>query len=245
MSEKSPTLKIRTHEKFDGSIWRQYETSTHLFVLTSLGRQLLRHRQMYNLFAQYKEDYLKGREGSNGYRSFLAEGASGRVFTLGNDLVVKESRPQKDSLFAALNRMDRLVDAVQKNCPSWIDVPAHYGIVMEKANTSKQFMLMKKIDHGVTVGDIIYAEDETTRMSSGILTAGAFEKFGSVTPEIRDEVKERYDSLKDLIKLAILKERLNPEVYLPDIDYNPYNVVIEKLATPIAGSHIKYSIIDQ
>ena len=248
MAEQAPDLKIRTSVKFDGSIWRQYETSTHLFVLTSLGRHLLRERHMYKDFVRYTDDYMNDRQGNEDFRSYLAEGANGKVYTLGDDFVVKESRlltqlAPADSLLAALNRMDQLVDAVQKNCPSWIDVPAHYGIAVSKADTRKQFMLMQKIDHGVTVGDIILADE--SRISHGILTSEAFNKFGPITPELRTEVNDRYELLKYLVKTAIIKERLNPDVYLPDIDYNPHNVVIEKLATPIAGSQIKYSVIDQ
>ncbi len=245
MLERDPYLKIRTAAKFDGSIWRQYESPSYLFVITSLGRQLLREHRTFGDFTRYNNDYINERDDPTAFRSYLAEGRSGQVFTLGNDLVVKEAKPFGDSLFGALNRMDQLIDALQKNCPSWIDVPAHYGLAISKTDTSKQFMLMQKIDHGVTVGDIMSTrESYSTRTNLGSLSASALDKFGPITPELQEEVKERYESLKYLAKRAVLKEGLNPDVYLPDIDY-PYNVVIEKLATPIAGSRIKYSIIDQ
>lgn len=106
-------------------------------------------------------------------------------------------------------------------------------------------MLEQKIDHGVTVGDIIDCrEGQKNRSTFGVLAPGSLEKFGNVTPNLIYEVVERFDMMKGILFGALQKDGLDPERFLPDID-NGYNVVLERLDTPIAGSFIKYWVIDQ
>ncbi len=245
MARTVPDLKIRTLERFDGSIWRQYETDNYRILLTGAGRQLLNLRNMHRLLGPYVEDYTQGNEGVGSSRVFLAEGGNARVFSLGDDLVVKESRPTSESsLFASMDRTDRLKDAVEKHCPRWIDIPRYYGALMSKKNIYKQFMLEQKIDHGVTVGDIInYGEDN--RSATGVLAFDSLDRFGPITPKLTEEVRDRFGSLKDWLARTVEIEGLDPSRYLPDINENPYNVVLERLNTPEAGSFIKYWVIDQ
>ncbi len=105
-------------------------------------------------------------------------------------------------------------------------------------------MLEQKIDHGVTVGDVINY-GEVNRSTEGVLAFDSFEKFGPITPELAQEVAERFDVLKQIVDSALQADKLDPGKYLPDLDNNPYNVVLERLKTPEAGSFIKYWIIDQ
>ena len=107
-------------------------------------------------------------------------------------------------------------------------------------------MLVEKIDHGVTVGDVInYQEGQINRSTAGVLAFDWLEKFGEITPELQTEVHDRFDSMKIKLADAVQEEGLDVDRYLPDINTNPYNVVLEKLDTPEAGSFVKYWVIDQ
>lgn len=246
--DHSSYLKVRTIKRFDGSMWRQYETPNSIFLLTSLGRRLLRSTNMLPSIEAYINDYNDGKEGSNDARRFLAEGGSARVFSLGEeDLVIKEARKSVRPLtfLGDMQRIDMLIDAVQKHCPRWIDIPSHYGTITSKTDLSRQFTLIKKIDHGVTVGDLISINSPDSRTSEGILEASSLEKFGPISHEISEEVAARFKSLKGHLRAALLEENLSPDEFIPDIDTNPYNVVLERLDTPIADSHLRYWVIDQ
>ena len=242
------SLKIHTYGRFDKAVWRQYETDSMLYLLTSSGRNLFRRNHISRLLSSYIVNLENDSETSNGSREFLGEGANARVFSISEDLVVKESKHNAEplSFLASTQRMDHLIDAIQKNCPRWIDVPNHYGVAVSRDGYSKQFMLIQKIDHGVTVGDILTsAGDRDTRVEYGLLNPYALERFGRITPEIIEEVRERFKLLKAHVTSALIAEHLNPDEYVPDLENNPYNVVLERLDTPIADSNFRYWLIDQ
>jgi hypothetical protein len=241
---KTAPLKMRTFEQFDGSQWRNYESEHAYFQLTEVGRKLIAANRLGRLLRHYAEDYREGREGPEDARRFIAEGGRGRVFGVGNTgLAVKEKRPLvPDSLFEGLNRMDKLVYAIRKHCPAWIDVPEHYGIVTLKEDLSKEFMLMQKVDEGVTVGDIKGIDDMPREKH---LEEAVHRLHGPITEEFQEEVVGRYGMSLGLIRRALLAEYLSPDEYLPDLDHNPYNIVVERQDTPIDGSMLKYWVIDQ
>jgi hypothetical protein len=245
MVSKSFDLKIRTFEQFDGSIWRQYETPDYRILLTGVGRRLFATRRMHRLLGPYIADYLRDNKDPDSHRPFLSEGGNAKVFSLTEDFVVKESLPRSESsLFASMDRTDRLKDSVEKHCPRWIDIPDHYGAMISRSNIHKQFMLVQKIDHGVTVGDVInYQEGEINRSTGGALAYDSLEKFGEITPQLKAEVFDRFDRMKIILADAVREEGLDVERFLPDINTNPYNVVLEKLDTPEAGSFVKYWVI--
>ncbi len=246
MVNGSNTLKLRTIERFDRSKWRQYESAQHIFYLTGTGRQLLLKRGINHILRSYIEDFASDRTHDGPTRKFLAEGANSKVYSAGDDLVVKESKANGTSLWPALERMDRLFDAVQKHCPRWIDIPDHYGLMVSKQDTTQEFLLMQKIDHGVTAGDVININNPSEdRATNGKLEPGSLLKFGSISGDLQDEVSSRYKELQIILRKAIIAEYLDPNLYLPDIDYNPHNVVLEKQKTPVADSYLKYWVIDQ
>lgn len=247
MKHNACDLKIRTFERFDGSVWRQYETPEYRILITGVGRHLLANRTIHRLLKPYINDYLEHNEAVDSHRIFLAEGGNARLFSLGDEFVIKESQPGSESLlFAAMDRTDRLKDSVEKHCPRWIDIPKHYGALMSKKDIHKQFMMEQKIDHGVTVGDVInYGVGKDNRCTAGVLAADSLDKFGGLTPDLIAEVREKYDRLKVLLAGALLKEGLDTDKYLPDINHNPYNVVLDRLDTPEAGSWLKFWVIDQ
>ena len=134
-------------ERFDGSKWRIYDTPNSVVWLTGSGRQLLAgDPRLHSYFQEYLEALNRDDFSSESARPFFARGSQSRVFSLGDkDLLVKEAKQNGELLIPSLERMDRLVDAVQRNCPRWIDVPHHYGVLMLKSDPSKQFMLLEKL----------------------------------------------------------------------------------------------------
>lgn len=232
-------MKMRTYEKFDGSVWQQFETDNSLIVVTGVGRQLLAGQHLSGLLHNYIDDHISGNDHT---RHFLAEGANSQVYTVGDQpLVIKESKEDGDELLPALERMDTLINAVEKHCPRWIDIPKHYGVLISKQDYSKQFMLIEKIDDGITVGDILQPGDTEMRPTQNRIS----DIFGNVTDDFKDEVSNRFSTLQTRMRVALMAEYMTPDTYLPDIDNNLHNVVMERLDTPIAGSHIKYWVIDQ
>jgi hypothetical protein len=236
---------MRTFEQFDGSVWRQYESENSFFLLTEVGRRLMVAEKIGHLLRNYADDYFHDRESTDDTRSFLAEGGNARVFSVGDSrLAIKEKRPGGDDLFASLHRMDRLIHAVtvDTDCPRWIGVPQHYGIVMDKSDPTKQFMLMEKIDAGVTVGDIKHYDSEPREPH---LKASVEDIYGVPDQEFKEEIIGRYGIVIGELRRALMAKYLSPDRYIPDIDHNPYNVVLEPLAAPVDDSDIKFWIIDQ
>jgi len=247
MSEIS-LLKHRTvAERFDGSLWRIYDTPNSLVYLTGSGHQLLvNNPNMHHYLKEYILAIENQDSSPESARPFFAKGSQSSVFSLGDKrLLVKEAKPNGEALLPSLERMDRLVDAVQKSCPRWIDVPHQYGALVSKSDISKQFMLVEKIDSGVTVGDVLGVGGLTQRSDTGFLHEGALDSFGTITPELQNEIKNRFLEMSGLLRKALLDNMLSPDIYLPDFDYNPYNVALERLNVPEAGSQIKYWVIDQ
>jgi hypothetical protein len=243
MSEHVPQLKMRTYEKFDGSVWRQYESQDAVIILTGMGRELMPRSGLAKVLGRYVCDLSAGREEPCNTRRYLASGGNARVFSVDDlPLVVKETTEGGDQLLPALERMDGLFHAIENHCPRWIDIPKHYGLLIPKADPLRQYLLMEKIDDGVSVGDI-YRYGHTPREPH--LEAAIQEHFGIVTPELNNEVMGRYKQIRRELHSALLAERLNPDNYMPDIDYNLDNVLVERRATPIAGSLIKFWVIDQ
>ncbi len=256
MAECNPCapLKMRTYEQFDGSVWRNYESPSALFLLTGVGRKLIAGGNIAKLLRSYSDDYNQDQATPDGTRRFIAQGAEAKVFGVGDArLAIKEKNPQSnEDLFASLNRMDQLIDAVtyDERCPKWIGVPQHYGIVFFKKDPSKQFMLMEKIDEGVSVGDVLYhraghdsSRPDIYRPSS--LRDNLEQTYGPITDEFMETIAGRFGMILGYLRRSLIAKYLSPDVYLPDIDQNPHNILLEPLAEPIDGSNIKFWIIDQ
>lgn len=240
-------LKMRTFEKFDGSTWRQYESPDALILLTGVGRRLMAAGNIGRLLHLYADDYANWEDPEKAKRTrrFLAAGGHAQVYSVGNSpFAVKERipEPDKDQLFAAINRMDQLIYAVDKHCPGWIGVPQHYGIIMLKRDIDRQYMLMQKIDEGVTVGDVLGRQNAHRPTAMKYV---AEHLFHPITPDLKEEIAGRYGILRGEVTKALVAEHLSPDEFLPDIDRNPHNIVLERLPEPVDGSDIKFWIIDQ
>lgn len=243
--QEFPPIKRQTIEQFDGSKWRHYQSPESLIILTALGRELFAKRSPSKLLSAYASDWRAGREGDDDdTRRFLTEGTKARVFSVnGASLAIKEALPDSDPLMSSLYRMDRLQHAVQGHTPHWLGVPSHYGLLMSKRNPNQQFLLMEQIDAGVTVGDVLtYPQLPENRAH---MTDSVRQIFGDITPQFQDDISTRFETIKNTLRQALIAEYMSPDEYLPDIDHNPYNVLIEPVSAPIAGSVHKFWVIDQ
>ena len=244
-------MKIFTERQFDGSEWHRYETPDSHVFLTSQGRELFgkNHGVSKSLREYAREaqiEYATPRNGSYETRTFLAEGQNARVFNVeGTGLVVKEKKTIGDDILKSLGRMDRLVSSVESHAPRWVDIPRHYGALVLKSDLGKQYLLMEKVDAGVSVGDIVAFREGLDGAREPHLYNSVEDNFGSVTEDLVDEVESKFQLIRYILRDSLLSDGLSPDVYLPDLDYNRYNVLVEKIDTPVAGSDKKYWVIDQ
>jgi hypothetical protein len=247
-------MKIRRvpEEQFDGSRWEIIDTPNSIIFLTSQGRERLALGGVSKALGLYAKDAeesttrLDDSLWNPETRIHLATGANAIVYFVGNtDLVIKEQKEESDDLIGGLRRMDKLSYAIEKHSPRWIDIPRHYGIMVQK-NPWLQLLLMERIDAGVSVGDII-------NFPKGIEAARTPELYRAVdknfdpknNPTLFGEVIGRFNKIKVIIRKALAAEGLCPDTYIPDLDNNPHNVMVEALETPVAGSDKKFWIIDQ
>lgn len=103
-------------------------------------------------------------------------------------------------------------------------------------------MLMEKIDEGVTVGDVLHYNQEPREPH---LRESLDRTYGPITPEFTEEIAGRFGMALGELRHALLAKYMKPEEYIPDIDKNPYNIVLEPLPEPLDGSYLKYWVIDQ
>lgn len=240
-----PGENKHTFEQFDGATWTTIDTPEAAFTVTSAGHELLQDGSLTDTLRDYLEDARTGRSTGSDTRQFLAEGGNAVVYAVGDEpLVIKEKkRGSRDNLLPALGRMDRIVHAIEGQCPRWITLPPHYAVVVPRDDPDRQYMLIAKVDSGVTVGDLegLYS-DEPPREPH--LAAAATEYFGEVDDELMGYVGNRFKQMKGLVRDALYEQGLVPDSYLTDID-NSYNTLVEPLHTPVAGSRVRLSIIDQ
>ena len=225
----------------DGSLWQYYYIGNGVVVLTSMGRELIHDDpSILTDIHRYRQKRLghTAALGSETVRSHFRSGGNSDVYELreGSGLVVKETSTAQAMYFALL-RMDRLKTIIESDVPRWIDIPAHYGLISSPSSTT-DYMLMEKIDAGITVGDVVDSSCEQVRANQGTLAT-----FGPIDEEVKQEVSDRFTRAKILLDEAILSHDLLPVDYLPDWDAS--NVLVERLETPMAGSNYMLWVIDQ
>ncbi len=142
-------------ERFDGSRWRVFALSGGSLVITTAGQELFhQNRQVGKLLLAYKDEILDGKSQPSGVRQWFKHGANSDVYEVGSqDLAMKEASTSH-SVFAALERMDCLYSLCQSQLPDFVRVVEHYGAVFFR-DYRRQFLLMRKIDEGITVADVI------------------------------------------------------------------------------------------
>lgn len=232
-------LKREMLEQPDGAVWESFEIKGGKIVLTSKGRELFRERP-----ETWKElrSYKKRAMGAPALQSFpvvrehFASGGNSDVYTLSEGLAVKEAH-LTGSLFFTVERMDRLLNVVESNVPRWIDIPDHYGLLFA-SHLRKQYLLMQKIDSGVTVQNVLTPGEMSDEQAAALEA-----EFGDIGQAEVDEVGERYEEAHDILTASLEDRGYNPAEYLTD--WHEGNVLVERLETPVAGSPLKMWVIDQ
>lgn len=226
-----------TEERPDGALWQVYDLpSGGQVILTSQGRELFsRHPDALKLMHEYRKSVIGRCAGASAIRQHLKSGGNSDVYSVGPDLAVKEGL-NTQSLMFALNRMDGLFSVIEKSVPRWIDIPAHYGLLYSR-ELDRQYMLMQKVDNGVTVEDVLSLdEDPDTRQEVEAV-------LGPMDIDRQEEVRRRFALTGIVLNAALASNDLDPSDYLPD--FHPGNVLVTGVRTPIAGSNFKLWVIDQ
>jgi hypothetical protein len=141
------------------------------------------------------------------------------------------------SLWFALERMDRLCGAIEQGVPRWLDIPAHYGL-LTSPDLTHQYMMIQQIDTGVTVENVLKGNGSTPAQREMVER-----HFGDMTDEQRHLVQTRFDQAGPILTNALVGSGLEPEQYMPD--WHEGNVLVEPLRVPVAGTPFKFWVIDQ
>ncbi len=231
--------EITSIERPDGATWRSFETDSCEVLLTSRGAELVDSTpDIERVISLYMRKALgKTMLAGGGIRTFFAEGSNSKIYTVSDDILMKETRGH--SMQAMLERMD-VIDYVidAGNVPRWIDMPDHYGIIIPK-HDDMQYVMMQRIDGGVNVDHILNPDESSELERRGVLS----EFGGEITAQTQNEVRQRYADCEKILHQAIAEEDLIPSDLLSD--WHPGNVLVERLHTPIARSPYKMWVIDQ
>lgn len=222
----------------DGAMWRRFSIEGGEVVLTSRGRELFADNPgLREELHEYRRAAVLGHTSTEGtMRRFFAEGTNARIYTLNDDLLVKEAVKNGMNMSLALRRMDAIQAVMELGVPQWIRMPVHYGLIRSD-NMEHQYMLMDRVDAGITVEHITDPE------ISWVQRMGVEAEMGPITAEDRTEVAWRYAEAEQILTQALADAGHVPRDYLTD--WQPLNVVVERLTTPVAESNFMFSIIDQ
>lgn len=242
---KRPDVEIRmgkyNTEQPDGASWSVYYDKNNprrYLILTSVGREkLLSGRGIRQGLHAYRMAET-GEDQGPGVRQKLGQGREAAVFKLGN-YAVREKAKVRDDLKAVgmLGLMDTLSSVIEAGVPRWLDVPKHYALYSDPT-TGKTYTIMDRIDGGVTVEDLMLYPD----LSEPKIKAVESEMAGSLR-EAQSRVPDLYDQAYSILAEALEARKLQPGTYLND--WQPRNVVVDRIATPIAGSNFTLDVIDQ
>jgi hypothetical protein len=216
-------------------------------VVTGRGRELIEtqpevlrdiHAYRMRAIAQASGNRALSAQAPEYSRKHLASGGNSDVFTVNDKLVMKEAA-NTQSVAYALERMDTLCDVMEgeNGVPRWIDIPSHYGM-LSSPKLSKQYLLMQKIDAGLTVEHVLSGRASTT-VQNELLA----ERFGTLTDLGREELQHRFADAGRILTNSLVGCDLDPAQYMPD--WHEGNVLVEPLRVPVGRSPFKFWVIDQ
>lgn len=244
---KKPSLSI---DQPDGAQWAVFENpkdNREFTILTSAGQELLRGErrdELRGLIHSYQAHEL----GSSALlgadpemRRELGRGQEATVYSMG-PYAVREQIGIADVYHALseLTRMDEINSVIEHGLPRWLNLPSHYALHSKPDRAEpKTYTLMDRIDSGITAEDIILYPDidpERAARLEGILGPAGI-------AEAKEHIPSLYEQAYEHLAGAIEASGKDPAKLLTD--WEPRNVLVEKLGTPIAGSGYSLSVIDQ
>lgn len=205
---------------YQGIPLRKFDISRGHVLLTREGNTLLHDRTVLQKMHSYIEEAKTPDLSDPATRIYFREGGNGFIFLVGDlPLVVKEQSNSR-SMEPFLIRMAQL-EQMSAEFPPYIQVPKHYGILYSD-RLAKEYLLMQKINGGLTVYDIMERPDH----------------YG----DAGKRAVEKYEGAYDQISTVISGHGLSPEQYLGD--WKEENVLVD-FSQPRGSLPFSLWIIDQ
>lgn len=243
------------YTQHDGAQWNVFydkakNPDKDFLLLTSSGREELLNPPESIGFSGIKEFIRAYRDAESGIdhdkgevvREYLGQGQQATVYGLGSYYAVREvgGNPSFYNTLSDVTRANRLASIVQGGLPRWIDVPPIYAVYSD-SSVRRQYTLMKRVDNGLTVDDIVNFDDSKNQ---NVSQGRALRQLGRPPHnEEKEKATELYDTAKDILSKVIKEKGGEPEELLSD--WAMRNVLVDFVKTPVAGEKMIFHIIDQ
>lgn len=223
--------------RYDGNQWQRKElTNGGSMVLTSRGLELLSFNSpMQTLLQRYKEEVAQVRQGQflpavdAVARRFFRSGGNSSLYKVGDsEVLIKEGkRAGRPSLWESLDRMDYLYGICMGYLDPDVRVPDHYGLYTPPDPTEPEYLMMRKINNGVTVEDVA-------------------RKRVSLPDQLKDQVEQDFSSLKTRVRAVIQKVQQFQQIPYRNLlpDWTDANVLVDFTTHTRTRSYTLW-IIDQ
>lgn len=262
-------MKIETsiEKRSDWSEWKRYKTASGVeVVVTSAFREIMKNGEknivghdegISQLFLRLLHKYRKSYE-ANSYdeiRNFIASGQEASFYGAGvSNIGIREEH----HVWSHEDKLDRM-DTIQHlldlgSIPRWIKSPIHYGMLKVPQMIRwyyDKFIVIEKIDHGVTAVDII-DEPRSEEIKKAILREFSSYGFTSMDDEkykeFQKEIYTKYREVKEKLEEAFMSHKSEfPGWTFESLFADLYqrNLVVTYNETPIGWSRVSFWIIDQ
>lgn len=222
--------------RYDGNQWRRWDLGDGGYVvLTSRGQELLTYNApLEALLGRYAEEIAlvrtdQPRSNEDPVRRFFRVGGNSSIYQVGDaDILIKEGkRVDRPSLWESLDRMDYLYGICMSYMHPNVRVPDHFGLYVPADPTESEYMMMRKINNGVTVRDVV-------------------RKRLTVSDEIRKQVEQDFSSLRTRLRVAIQETKQHQQIPFRNLlpDWDDDNVLVDFTTHPAAKPYTLW-IIDQ
>jgi hypothetical protein len=231
-----------------GSVWSVFRDPKTLgfTIITAAGAELLKDPEetVTELMRKYRSielgKFALFRKGVD-IREILGQGQEAIVYSMGPDLAVREvpGIMSEAGAISHLQRMDRINSVIEHGLPRWLNLPVHYGLRAD-IRTNTTYTLMERIDHGITVEDIMKYPNELPRERTKLIR----NEMGGFISDAKKKVPALYDRAYEVLAQAIEETGKEVDHYLTD--WKPRNVLVQgHQLIPIAGSSYTLTVIDQ
>ncbi|MBP7806351.1 hypothetical protein KA057_01580 [Candidatus Gracilibacteria bacterium] len=211
------------------------------------------------LLSAYRESFEAGAI-DDGVREYVNTGGEAAFYGIGESNVgVREVNRSDFNDEDALYRMDQIAHLLELGgLPRWVHTPIQYGILTiprdvyasgRTGTAFDKFMIMEKIDSGVSVFDIV-DNPRSDKLSAAIKREFGFKSFN--TDEYRafqSEISVIFEEVKKKLHDTCIKHKdeLPPGTSFETLftDLLSRNMLVTLNKPPIGGSKYSFWIIDQ
>lgn len=214
---------------------------------------------MLRILHMYRESYEAGAI-DDGIREYVNTGGEAAFYGIGlSNVWVRELNQIETSDEDALHRMDQIVHLLELGwLPRWIRTPIQYGVLRIPRNTYAngrtgtaydKFMIMEKIDSGVSVFDIV-DNPRSDKLSAAIKKEFWFKTFNSDEYRaFKTEISAIFEEVKQKLYDACINHRdeLPPGTSFETLftDLLSRNMLVTLNRPPVGWSKYSFWIIDQ